>query len=547
MNRKVLLVAAALVIAVMTAHAQERTVGLMFNKPGSSEGYTLFTPMAYTTSYLINNDGNLVHSWIGNGPTYMMTYLGADGYLYRAFGYNPDRPGFSGVEKIDWDGNVVWHYVYEGKKFCGWHDIYPLPNGNVLILAHELKDSLECAQAGANIDMLLNGTMFADYLVEVQPVGDTSGNIVWEWHTWDHWVQNFDSTKNNYGVPADHPELLDINSGIPKYEFPHLNSLDYNPKFDQIITTSFELSELYVIDHSTTTEQARGHTGGKSGKGGDFLYRWGNPQNYGQGTVADRKLFVAHSGRVVPGGYPGAGNFQMEDNGVGRNYSSAVEIVPPVDTNGTYHFTPPRWGPDDAEWTYIATPPESFYTPVGGSVQPLPNGNVLVCNMVEGEFFEVTRGKEMVWLYVNPVNMNGPVHQGTQIQYNFIYKIFRYTPDYAGLVGKDLTPKGPIELPAAVEESKPVTQTELKLAQNPFTHSAEISYQLSVPGRVQIKLYNALGQGVRTLVDEVKMAGTHQAIWDGSDNSGKRLSSGVYFCTFQSGKTSLQKRIVLVR
>ncbi len=549
MNRKVLLVVATLVLTAMTTQAQERTVGLMINEPGAYNGYLLFNGFASPTTYLIDNEGMLVHSWSSTVIQGLGTpLLGPDGYLYRSFARPEDAPALSGIEKVDWDGNVLWHYVYGGAEYnySLEHDFDLLPNGNILILAGELKDSLECAQAGINIDQLLNGTIFVDYLIEVQPVSDSSFNVVWEWHFWDHLIQDFDATKDNYGVVADHPELLDINSGSPKFDWPHLNTVYYNPKFEQILLCSYMTSELYIIDHSTIIEEARGHTGGTYGKGGDLLYRWGNPQLYGQGTADDQKNSIIHMGSVIPEGYPGAGNFLWLNNGATRGYSSIDEIIPPVDEQGNYLFTPPRWGPEELVWTWSAPNPADYFAPMvhAGRVQRLPNGNTSFGHPFNGKFYQVTSDGEIVWLYINPVSPNGPVHQGDKISNNGA-KIHFYSPDYPGFAGKDLIPKGPIEL--GVEETKVVYRSDLKLYPSISSHSATISYQVALPGQVQIKLYNALGQEVRTLVDAVKPAGSYQIRWNGTDNSGQQVSAGVYFCRFHSGGTYLQKRIVLVR
>ncbi len=76
-----------------------------------------------------------------------------------------------------------------------------------------------------------------DHIIEVQPTGPTSGTIVWEWHVWDHLIQDYDSSKANYGVVGDHPELVDINYVTStQQDWMHTNSIDYNEKFDQILT-----------------------------------------------------------------------------------------------------------------------------------------------------------------------------------------------------------------------------------------------------------------------------------------------------------------------
>ena len=118
-----------------------------------------------------------------------------------------------------------------------------------------------------------------DHVIEVEPNGSSGGNIVWEWHVWAHLIQDYDPAKDNYGVVEDHPELIDINfmAISAGKDLNHINAIDYNEEFDQILLTSAGQDEIWVIDHSTTTEESAGHTGGTSGKGGDLLYRWGNP------------------------------------------------------------------------------------------------------------------------------------------------------------------------------------------------------------------------------------------------------------------------------
>ena len=79
----------------------------------------------------------------------------------------------------------------------------------------------------------------------------------------------------------------------------HANGIDYNADLDQIVLSFREVSEFWVIDHNTTTEEA-------AGPAGDLLYRWGNPEAYDRGKPADRQLFFQHDAKWVPDGTPGA-------------------------------------------------------------------------------------------------------------------------------------------------------------------------------------------------------------------------------------------------
>lgn len=242
-----------------------------------------------------------------------------------------------------------------------------------------------------------NQGLLPDHVIEVQPAGPTSGEIVWEWHAWDHLIQDYDSSKENYGVVGDHPELVDINYVTSsQQDLMHTNSIDYNEEFDQILLSVRYYSEIWVIDHSTTTEEAAGHTGGNSGKGGDLLYRWGNPQTYDRGTSSDRKFFEQHDTNWIDEGYPGEGNILIFNNGVGRGYSTVDEIVLPVDENGEYYLAPgSAYGPTAQTWIYNPTP--SFYASHLSGANRLTNGDTLICNGETGKIWEVTPEEATVW------------------------------------------------------------------------------------------------------------------------------------------------------
>src|SRR5512144_2932121 len=119
-----------------------------------------------------------------------------------------------------------------------------------------------------------------------------------------------------------------------------MNSLNYNAKLHQIVLSVRGCNEIWILDHSTTTQQAAGHTGGKHGKGGDLIYRWGNPAAYKRGTERDKQLVQQHDAQWIPDGCPGAGHLTIFNNGYDRGYSSIEEIVPPVDASGHYLIEP---------------------------------------------------------------------------------------------------------------------------------------------------------------------------------------------------------------
>jgi len=449
------ILAAALIAAgvagVAPASAQTQTVGLFVSDERASDGLTLFGPKEGTSVHLLNREGLAVHTWETGVVARSMNYLLPNGNLLRAV--NRGVGIKVRLREIDWEGDIVWEFTLDDSEFGQHHDIEPLPNGNVLFIGRETKSAAEAIAAGRDPLRITAGVVRPEVLIEIRPIPPDGGEIVWEWHTWDHLVQDFDITKENYGVVADHPELVDLNYGPTDGDWTHFNGIDYDPEFDQVIITSRTFSEFWIVDHSTTTEEAAGHTGGNSGRGGDLLYRWGNPAAYGRGTSFDQILFGQHDARRIPPARPGGGNILVFDNGWGRPgtilYSTVDEIVPPVDEFGAYTIEPGLpFEPDQPVWSYVSDPPGDFYSALISGSDRRPEGNTVICEGASGHLFEVTSGGgEIVWDYVNPIGGSGPVAQGDPVpDDNRVFKVRHYSRDDPAFVGKDLTGGEPLEL-----------------------------------------------------------------------------------------------------
>ena len=431
------------------------TVGVTISTPDVTPGYVLFNQLEDETTYLIDNAGRLVHSWETTTPPGNAMYLTDDGLLIRCGDPGPN-PVFSAggdaglIEALNWDGDVVWSAVISDSQQRAHHDIAVLPNGNVIAIAWELMTPAEAIAAGRNPATLPDGALWPEKLIELEPDGAGGTNVVWEWRMRDHFIQDFDATKANFGVVADHPEKIDINFRLNNSaDWIHANSIDYNAERDEILLNSPRFREYWVIDHSTTTKEA-------AGPAGDIKFRWGNPEAYDSGTSADTVLYNQHDAHWIKPGVAGAGRISVFNNGQGRPegaYSSIDEVLPPIDGGtGAYVLDGDVFGPPSLTETYVADPPESFYSSFISGSQHQPGGNLLICEGAFGRFFEVNSTGEIVWEYINPITASGPLVQGQPVPggagstQNRCFRAERYLPDFPGFVGQDLTPGDVLEI-----------------------------------------------------------------------------------------------------
>lgn len=451
--KKILLFISLITFCFLGKVKAQQTVGLFLNTESAVNGYTLFSPLGNTQTFLIDNCGNLVKLWNSEYMPGSVTYLLPSGNLLRTGRIVSDvfnAGGIGGrIELFNWEGELMWELNAANENYHQHHDIEHLPNGNLLVLNWEYKSPTEVAAAGR----VVAGELWPTYIFEIAPEGSEGGNIVWEWHLWDHTVQDVDPTLPNFGVISEHPERVNVNfnSGIagPSADWAHCNAIAYNAQLDQIIISSRNFNECWIIDHSTTTEEAASNTGGNMGKGGDILYRWGNPATYNRGSLATQRFFLQHDTYWIPEGYPDAGKIMVFNNGMGRpggNFSSVEIIDPPVDAQGNYFIADDApFGPFELSWLYIATPPLTFYSQNVSGAQRLANGNTLICEGRSGRFFEINYIGNIIWEYQNPVGAFGPVSQGTPVVNNSVFRAYRYTPDYPAFEGKELSAGAPIE------------------------------------------------------------------------------------------------------
>ena len=465
---------------------QER--GLRINTGQSEPGYVLFSPAISGMTYLVDTDGQVVNTWSSEYGTGHGVYLLDDGDLIRA-GRIADHEFYVGgqggqMQRFTWDGELVWDYRLANDQYLLHHDFAMMPNGNILAVALEFKTPEEARAAGRRPDIMSGSGLWPEVIFELEPRGADEAEIVWEWHAWDHFIQDFDPEADNYGVLADHPELGNINSdGAPlsdseveellasgdvyrldteenriAADHMHFNSITYNASLDQIIVSANGFREFWIVDHSPTTEEAASSAGGRSGMGGDIIYRWGKASNYDRGGERPQTLFNQHHVRWIEEGLPGAGNITAFLNnfpGPRGNQSVVVEIVPPTDDEGRYILPEDeQFGPEFPVWTYMAPDGASFHSPFISGAHRLSNGNTFIDSGAQGRFFEVTPAGEIVWEYWNPYSGESSLHHHELlVEENnpFLYMTFRATklsPDHPGLRGRDLNP---LELqPAAI-------------------------------------------------------------------------------------------------
>jgi len=526
----------SVLLFVLNIFAQTPTIGLRFYNEDVTDGYTLFTPINNFHVYLINNCGEKVNEWIFTEKPGATCYLLENGNLLRA--------GNEMIEIRDWDNTIIWSYSLAAIGINQHHDIEILPNGNVLCLITDDYTDQEMIAQGKD-PSTVGATLKLDKVIELQPVGLNDANIVWEWKFIDHFIQDYDNTKPNYGNVLLHPELIDLNYNAPnvsnQLDYTHVNAIDYNASLDHILMSARHLNEIYIIDHSTTTAEATSHSGGNYGLGGDILWRWGNPHVYKQGDVTDQKLFLQHDSKWVEDGYLDEGKISVFNNGgdVTNNFSS-IHLITPEIINNEYTKDTNKFKPLDYEWSWNGSIlGETVLERSRSGAHSLPNGNFIICETSHGQISEISKTGTPLWTYKNPTEVDANIFNQFDVvtSANSLFRGEKYPSNYIGFVGKDLTSQGIIENQNSVSQAciDALSLTELELNAlviiNPIKYGLlEFNQTLNLD---ELSIFDLNGKSVFTLKNFQGKA------------TGINLESSIYIIKLQKGSEIEYQKIIV--
>ena len=534
-----------------TGLGQGQTVGVkIYDKEATTDGYVFFSPGSYSDAYLIDNCGFLINSWDRNNRPGLSGYLTKTGLMLRTNKVNV--PQYSqastggNLELVDWNNNTVWSSDFNTYNYIQHHDAVLMPNGNIIYIGWERISPDDQIDYGRRPSDVSFPNLWGEFVQEIKPIGSSDYEVVWEWHLQDHFVQDYNSFLPTYGVVKDEIGKVDINYLGPGAwdddDWWHCNALHYNEDLDQILVNSRNNNELWIIDHSTTTQQAQGSSGGNSGKGGELLFRWGNPQAYDRGSSSNLRMYGSHGHYWIPKGMPNEGKIMYFNNGDHRpqGYYSTIEMIDPPFENGQYQKNiNDHYYPLEPEVVYKAPNPFDFVSTYLSNAQQLENGHVFINEGGNGRLFEIDNNDNIVWEYVNPVSYNGPNPQGSFIFGNSIFRAYKYPPDYPAFEGISLNPGDLIEgdndynlcKSVATEDSQVLEGVELRYDIN----SSILSINNPSADKLNFQIFSIEGQKIsqdeiREVNEEFNLNYLHQGIYIviiSSDSKGKLISKKI--------------------
>jgi len=368
--------------------AKKTPKGVIYYNPSKAyKGYTLFAPEGGYDTWLIDMEGQIVYRWpLAHKPCFFSRLLPDGNLLYC--GREEKNVKGPKINLFDKDHNIVTTLWFGGAQYMVEVD----SNNNLVWKYEDPLLSHDFYRMGSGNTMLIKYVYVPDDIkneikggIPAEPMApmwcdalnevNAEGEIVWEWLAYEHLDPKIDIL-----CPLEF-----------RCEWTHMNTCTILPNED-ILASFRQINLICIIDKKT----------------GDIKWRWGQEE-----------LAHPHEPTMLDNG-----NILVFDNGAHRrfskfNYSRILEVNPKT---------------NKIEWEYKSDPPFAFFSSCCGGCQRLPNGNTLITETETGRIFEVTYNGETVWEYISP--FYGPYTR--QTPNSFIYRAYRYGPNYSGLKGKVL-------------------------------------------------------------------------------------------------------------
>lgn len=329
--------------------------------------------------HLVSPSGEVLNVWYTDFFAGAASYLDADKNLWRAErtpGETFDTGGRGGqISKYSWDGELLWRFVYDGFEKTLHHDFSVLPNGNVLAIAWNRIGEQELVDLGRQPNITDLGELWVDSIIEIQPNGADSGEIVWEWRLLDHLVQDIDPLLPNYGSLVENRDKFDINFQSDEKDsrdWNHMNSIDFNPDTNEVMVSVRASDEVWIIPKN----DAPSSTG--------ILFRYGNNSLFGGANTPEKSFFGQHNAywHATDSSDESIIVFNNGDESE-RQYSQVVELN--------------RYNPDNVHKVLYDGNESGLFASFLSGAQLLPDDSLLITDGPSGECFTVN--SDTTWRY----------------------------------------------------------------------------------------------------------------------------------------------------
>ena len=369
-----------------------RPTGLTHHDPGLSfKGYTLLAPIGGDSALLLDMDGRIVHRWRVPGFTVFCPKLMPDGRLLALCNDSSvERPPNPGPNDQPPPSPQIYRLIGGASTDLlelEWDGSMSWRYSNVAIhhdfapLENGNVIIPEFLELPADVASRVRGG-FKRRGEKLPPlIGDDFIEVDRDGNIVDriHLWQLLDPVKDPIG-PLER-----------RWEWTHTNSLDITRDGGLLFSCRWN-SRVGIIDRATKT----------------LSWRYGDPDT-----------FYQHHASALTNG-----NLLIFDNGMNRlqamSYSRVVEVNPKDSS---------------VAWSYEANPQQQFFSGHISGCHRLPNGNTLICEGTSGRIFEVTPAREIAWEWINPIH-----HTRGEMRISWVFRAYRYGPDYPGLAGHDLDP-----------------------------------------------------------------------------------------------------------